>query len=139
MRYLGIDYGTKRVGVSVSDEGGTMAFPYGIIENSKGLVGEIKEVCIREHIEHIIIGESLNYQNERNIVMEKIDEFIAELREVVAVPIVFEREFLSTQQARFFQTDSKHVDDSAAAIILQSYLDRKNTKPFLETLAKSAI
>ncbi len=134
MRYLGIDYGTKRVGIAVSDDGGTMAFPYGIIENDKGLVGEIKAVCTQEHIEHIIIGESLNYQNERNIVMEKIDEFIAELREVVAIPIILEREFLSTQQARFFQTDSKHVDDSAAAIILQSYLEKKNIKPIMETL-----
>ena len=134
MRYLGIDYGTKRVGIAVSDEGGTMAFPYGIIENNKGLVGEIKAVCIREHVEHIIIGESLNYQNERNIVMEKIDEFITELRDVLALPITLEREFLSTQQARFFQTDNKHVDDSAAAIILQSYLEKKNTKPFMETL-----
>lgn len=133
MRYLGIDYGTKRVGVAVSDDGATMAFPYAILENNKGLVGEVKVICVKEHVDHIVVGESLNYQNERNIVMEKIDEFVAELREVVAIPIVLEREFLSTQQARFFQTESKHVDDSAAAIILQSYLDKKNMKPIMET------
>jgi RNase H-fold protein (predicted Holliday junction resolvase) len=53
-----------------------------------------------------------------------------ELRKgTLAIPIYQEREFLSTQQARFFQENKKHVDDSAAAIILQSYLDRKNIKP----------
>lgn len=128
MRYLGIDYGTKRVGVAVSDEAGRLAFPYAILENSKGLVGEVKAICIKEMITDVVVGESINYKGQPNLVMEEIERFVAELREVVAVPIVYEREFLSTQQARFFQTESKHVDDSAAAIILQSYLDKKNVK-----------
>ena len=136
MRYLGIDYGTKRVGVSVSDENGQLAFPYAILENSKGLVGEVKAICVKEGITNIVVGESVNYEGQPNLVMEEITSFVAELREVVAIPVVYEREFLSTQQARFFQTDSTHVDDSAAAIILQSYLDRKNSKPILETLTE---
>lgn len=134
MRYLGIDYGTKRVGIALSDEGGTLAFPYGIIENSKSLVGEIKNICVKERVEAVVVGESLDYQGNPNAVMRKLEEFLIDLREVVAVPIENEREFLSTKQARFFQTEKKHVDDSAAAIILQSYLDRKNNKPILETI-----
>lgn len=134
MRYLGIDYGTKRVGVAVSDEGGTMAFPYAILDTSKGLVGEIKTICAHESVETIIIGESVDYKGKPNLVMKEADRFIAELKEVIAVPVISEREFLSTQQARFYQTHRKRVDDSAAAIILQSYLDRKHSKPILETL-----
>jgi len=120
----------------VSDENGQLAFPYAILENSKGLVGEVKAICVKEGITNIVVGESVNYEGQPNLVMEEITSFVAELREVVAIPVVYEREFLSTQQARFFQTDSTHVDDSAAAIILQSYLDRKNSKPILETLTE---
>lgn len=133
MRYLGIDYGTKRVGVAVSDESGTLAFPYAILENGKGLVGEVKTICVKEQITHIVVGESMDYKGQPNLVMEEIKRFVAELHEAVAVPVLHEREFLSTQQARFFQTDKKHVDDSAAAIILQSYLDKKNVKPLADT------
>lgn len=134
MRYLGIDYGTKRVGVAISDEGGTLAFPYAILENGKGLVGEVKNICVKEHIEMIVVGESYDYSGKPNKVMGEIERFTTNLREVVSLPIVHEREFMSTQQARFFQTEKDRVDDSAAAIILQSYLDRKNTRPILETL-----
>ncbi len=134
MRYLGIDYGTKRVGVAVSDEGAVMAFPYAILENSKGLVGEIKTICAHEDVETIVIGESVDYKGAPNLIKKEVDRFIAELRLVLNIPIIEEREFLSTQQARFYQTKRKRVDDSAAAIILQSYLDRKNNKPIMETI-----
>lgn len=134
MRYLGIDYGTKRIGIAISDEGGTLAFPYSILENSKGSIGEIKTVCAHESVETIVIGESMDYKGQPNIVKKEIDKFIIELKKIVGVPIMEEREFMSTQQARFYQMKRKRVDDSAAAIILQSYLDRKNNKPILETL-----
>ncbi len=134
MRHLGIDYGTKKVGIAISDEGGTMAFPYSILENVKGLIGEVKTICAHEYVGKIVIGESVDYNGNPNIVKKEVDLFIIKLREVVNVAIVEEREFLSTQQARFYQTKRKRVDDSAAAIILQSYLDRKNNKPILETL-----
>ena len=134
MRHLGIDYGTKRIGLAVSDEGGTLAFPYAILENSKRSIGEIRTICGHESVERIIIGESVDYKGVPNLVKKEIDKFIIELRKLVDVPIIEEREFLSTQQARFYQMKRKHVDDSAAAIILQSYLDRKNNKPIIETI-----
>ncbi|MDO8604257.1 MAG: Holliday junction resolvase RuvX [bacterium] len=134
MRYLGIDYGTKRIGLAVSDEGGILAFPYAILENTKGSIGEIKTICGHESVELIVIGESVDYKGEPNIVKKEVDKFIVSLKKIVSIPVVEEREFLTTQQARFYQTRRRRVDDSAAAIILQSYLDRKNNKPILETL-----
>mgnify|MGYP001557787771 FL=1 len=128
MRYLGIDYGAKKVGIAVSDEGGTIAFPYAILDNGKGLVGEVKTICAHEGIGAIVVGESMDYKGKPNLVMAKTDKFTQEIKEVVAISIILEREFLTTQQARFYQTKRKRVDDSAAAIILQSYLDRKNDK-----------
>ncbi|KKU80280.1 MAG: hypothetical protein UY07_C0048G0012 [Parcubacteria group bacterium GW2011_GWA1_47_8] len=132
MRYLGVDYGAKRVGVAISDEGGTIAFPYAILESGKGLVGEVKTICAHESVETIVVGESTDYQGKSNAIMEGINRFVKELRDAVHVPLVYEREFLSTQQARFHQAKKKRVDDSAAAIILQSYLDKKNNKSILE-------
>ncbi|OHA82743.1 MAG: hypothetical protein A3B07_01330 [Candidatus Yonathbacteria bacterium RIFCSPLOWO2_01_FULL_43_27] len=134
MRYLGVDYGTKRVGIAVSDEGGTLAFPYAILDNSKALLGNVEDICSRESIETIVVGESVDYKGNPNIVMKEIEQFIIELRSRVTVPIITEREFLTTQQARFFQQEKERVDDSAAAIILQSYLDRKNNTSMRETL-----
>lgn len=134
MRHLGIDYGTKRIGIAISDEGGTMAFPYAILDNSKGSLGEIKTICGHESVETIVIGESVDYKGQPNIVKKEIDKFIIELKKLIGLPIFEEREFLTTQQARFYQTKRKRVDDSAAALILQSYLDRKNVRPILETL-----
>ena len=134
MRYLGIDFGTKRIGIAISDEGGTIAFPYAILENAKGVIGEVKTICAHESAELIVIGESVDYMGQPNIVKKEVDKFIVELKKVVGIPIVEEREFMSTQQARFYQMKRKRVDDSAAAIILQSYLDRKNNRPILETL-----
>ncbi len=137
MRYLGIDYGKKMVGVAVSDEGGTVAFPYAILENTKGLVGGIKTICTHEDVETIVVGESVDYTGAPNLIKKEVDRFVVELHSAVNIPIVEEREFLSTQQARFYQTKRKRVDDSAAAIILQSYLDRKNNKPMREALEES--
>ncbi len=134
MRYLGVDYGTKRVGIAVSDEGGTLAFPYAILDNNKVLLEKIEDICRRESIETIIVGESVDYKGNPNAVMKEIEQFIAELRTRVVVPIITEREFLTTQQARFFQQEKERVDDSAAAIILQSYLDRKNSTSIMKTL-----
>lgn len=125
MRYLGIDYGTKRVGVALSDESGALAFPYAILETSKGLLGEIKNICVQEGVERIVVGESRDYRGEPNQVMAAIDRFVEELSVIAGVPIMLEGEFLSTRQARSSQEDRQHVDDSAAAIILQSYLDKR--------------
>lgn len=134
MRYLGIDYGTKRVGVSISDEGGTIAFPHAIIENNRNLLEEIQKICVREKVGMIVVGESVDDKGVPNIVMKKIEAFIAVLQKHTNLPIVTEREFFTTQQARFFQKDKARVDDSAAALILQSYLDSKNRKSVLETI-----
>lgn len=112
----------------MSDEGGALAFPYAILPNNRNLVEEIRKICAREKIGTIVVGESVDYKGEPNVVMEKIRPFIASLEKVTSLPVVTEREFLTTQQARFFQKEKEHVDDSAAAIILQSYLDRVSNK-----------
>jgi putative Holliday junction resolvase len=126
MKYLGIDYGSKRVGVSVSDETGSFAFPVVVIENSENLVEEIFDICRQKKIDQIVVGESKNFEMKENEIMREISPFVEKLKEKTKLPVVMHPEFLSSMEAKQLQGESNMLDASAAAIILKSYLDTKN-------------
>ena len=128
MKYLCIDYGTKRVGIATSDDGGTMAFPFSVIPNTKMLVRDAAKLCHSEHIDVIVVGDSLNFQNEPNAIMAEVRPFAKELGEETGLPVKFMNEVLSSQEAMRLQGDNAGNDASAAAIVLQSYLDKINPK-----------
>lgn len=137
MKYLGIDYGTKRIGLARSNEGGTMAFPFGTIAAGRDALSEVHDFITKESIEKIIIGESRNFKGEANAVMEDIIAFKKDLEELTKLPVEYEAEFLSSAAAaRQFEGDfgrgdrpsQEKLDASAAAMILQSYLDRHAKK-----------
>ena len=75
MRYLGVDYGSKRVGLAISDEEGMMAFPYKIIQNNQELLDTIHNICGQEEVRGIVLGESQNLSGEPNKIMAEINEF----------------------------------------------------------------
>ena len=127
MKYLGIDYGTKRVGIAFSDIESRMAFPYGVFPNTADLIERIVDLVKKEGVGKIIVGESLNFQNEPNPIMKKILPFAAELKSMSGLPLEFMTEVLTSQEAKHIQGDNELNDASAAAIILQSYLDRTNS------------
>lgn len=124
MKYLGVDYGTKRVGVAISDEAGEFAFPKAIYESAHALQ-EIAALCGAEQVGGVVIGESLASNGSLNAVSTKIEQFKEKLAELVAVPIYREGELFSSVEAHRYQTDKGARDDSAAAIILQRFLDRQ--------------
>ncbi len=124
MRYLGIDYGAKRVGLSISDEEGRLAFPYRVLKNDMELVDLMHSICGTENISAIVLGESRDLSGEPNKIMGSIEEFKKNLEVETELPIYFEKEFMTTVEAR--KNNEKNVDASAAALILQRYLDRKN-------------
>jgi putative Holliday junction resolvase len=138
MRYLGIDYGSKRVGLSLSDDEGRMAFPYKIIGNNLELIDTIHNICGTEEVSAIVLGESVDLSGKPNKIMGSIEEFKRNLEAELELPIYFEKEFMTSifargndgkkeNNARKNKVDkSKKIDDSAAALILQRYLDRKN-------------
>lgn len=146
MKYLGIDFGSKRIGLSVSDEAGKMAFPYSVILNNEKLLTEIKKIIESEKIEGIVMGESKNFEGEPNVIMKEVDKFKKLLEEKTKLPVLFEPEFMTSQQAqreiRSRRPDTRSDresrsrlksrgknemhDASAAAIILQSFLDKKD-------------
>ena len=124
MRFLGIDYGSKKVGLALSDESGRLAFPHKFLINSGRLIAQVAELCRQEKVGRIIIGQSLDYQGRDNPIMPAIRKFKAKLEKVTGLEIVFESEFLTTKQASRSQSRPGKIDSSAAAIILQSFLDR---------------
>jgi putative Holliday junction resolvase len=131
MRFLGIDYGTKRVGVALSDEAAQFAMPLSVISNSKNLahlVKEVAEIAKKNGVTDIVLGESKNYKGEANAILEKSLEFKKSLEETGFV-VHLEPEFMTSAHAEKFQGKNDLLDASAAALILQSFLDSsKNEK-----------
>jgi putative holliday junction resolvase len=131
MKYLGIDFGEKRIGLAVSDDEGGMAFPYEVILNDQNLLETIRKIIEKEKIDEIVIGESKNFEGEPNKIMVKIEEFKKALEGLPAqigktkLKINLESEFMTSAQAERIQGKTEMHDASAAAIILQSYLDRR--------------
>lgn len=128
MKYAGIDYGEKRVGIAVSDAEGKLAFPKVVFENNAELIGKISELCTELAIEAIVIGESRDYKGEENKINPKIIVFKRELGNTIKLPISLEPEFMSSMQVEktFGKTDM--LDASAASIILQTFLDKEKSR-----------
>ena len=129
MKYLGIDFGSKRVGIAVSDETNTLAFPRCVLENNKKLLEEVWKIAKEENAEKIILGESKNFRGEPNPIMREIEKFKKNLeekflKERFPAEIFFEPEFMTSSQAEHLQGKNRLHDASAAAIILQSFIDK---------------
>ena len=140
MKYLGIDYGGKNVGIAVSDDGGNLAFAKTILENDKNLLENILKICENEKIEAIVMGESLDFAGKPNPIMKDILSFKKKLADASKLKIHLEPEFFTSVEAE--QIQGKHLrrirkkdrqgaqiklrknDASAAALILKSYLDK---------------
>ncbi|HYF12870.1 MAG TPA: Holliday junction resolvase RuvX [Candidatus Paceibacterota bacterium] len=124
MKYIGIDYGTKRIGVAVSDDTGTVAFPLASIEADREALSKIVALMEEQKAEIIILGESRNFKGEPNDVMEDIEQFKKDIEELTKLPVTYQAEFMTTALAtREGETKADKLDASAAALILQSYLD----------------
>ena len=138
MRFLGIDYGGKRIGLAISDENGKLAFPKEIISNDIKSFNKISDIIKKESISEIVVGESLDFKSNKNNIWKEIENFIKELKSEFEIPIHKQKEFLTSVEARGREGKkknnarktkkevSKKIDHSAAALILQRYLDRRS-------------
>ncbi len=124
MRKMGIDYGSKRVGIAFSDEGGNMAFPHGVLPNNENLLKAILELIEEKGVGEIVIGHSINKDGKPNVIQERINELVTDLTLEVGLPVHLEPEMFSTQEAIRFQGRTKDTDASAATIILNSFITR---------------
>ncbi len=137
MKYLGIDYGTKKVGFAESDGEGKLAFPMMISENNKDLLRDTLEIVKGCGIDAVVMGLSLDQDGKENPVAKKAksfgDELSAKLEEKnLKVKIIYEKEWFTTVEARRQPEAKDNVDDAAAALILQRYLDKVKPKEYAE-------
>ena len=133
MRILALDHGTKRIGVAVSDELKMIAQPLEYIpaEPFDAVVARIKELIRNKEVEIILVGLPRNMDGSYGPAALKAQEFVASLKAKIAVPIQTWDERLTTAQAQRFLIQGgvrrdkrkEKVDKTAAAILLQSYLD----------------
>jgi putative Holliday junction resolvase len=143
MKFLGVDYGTKRIGLAISDDGGRLAFPKEILLNDENIFKNIGEILKKEKIGEIVVGESVDFSGKLNALSVRIELFISDLIEKFNIPVHKQKEFLTSVEARKGgatketltqkQSHSRlkdkkrgHIDASAAALILQRYLDKKH-------------
>lgn len=127
MRYLGIDYGFKRIGIALSDEKGEFAIPFTVLKSSKRLVDEVLAIAEENRVGKIVVGESKDYKGQPNAIYESSIVFKKEL-EAEGYEVIMEPEFMTSAHAEKTQGKIELLDSSSAALILQSYLDKDSTK-----------
>lgn len=124
---MGFDYGDKKVGIALSDEGGKMAFPHSVVAND----GEFRAkalVLIKEQGAEVVLGDSRAHDGSENKIAAAIKEFGAFLTEN-GIVVHFEPERFTSVEAERIQGRTPMTDASAAALILDGFLRRKDNKP----------
>ena len=133
MRILALDHGTRRVGVAVSDELKIIAQPLEYIppDPFADFLVRFKEILGSQEVERILLGMPRNMDGSYGPAALKVQGFVARLKTEVAVPIKTWDERLTSKQANRYLIQGgvrrdqrkQKVDKTAAAILLQSYLD----------------
>ena len=136
MRYLGLDLGSKTLGISISDASGLIASSYTIIrhdEEYEKLIDEIKKIIEEKKVDKIVLGLPKNMNGTIGPKGELSYKFKKMLEDNTGLEVFLEDERLSTKEANnlLIRNDTsrkkrkKVIDSMAATIILQSYLDKK--------------
>lgn len=131
MSYIALDYGKKYIGIAKSDPDGSLAFPVNVITNNDKAVDTILNLITENKIEAVIIGDSVDAKGEKNEIAKWAEDFGNKIKEKTSLPIIYINESFTSNHARNAINDMKQggrVDASAAALILQRFLDKNNKK-----------
>ncbi len=128
---LSIDFGEKRIGLAISDELHLLAHPLKTIINNKNVFEQISKVVKEYNVEKIIVGYPV--WDKPTSIVEKINDFVRNLKKHISVEIEFVNEMYSSKTAceklssigKKYKKYKHKLDSYAAAIILQDYLDSK--------------
>jgi len=126
MKYLGIDYGAKKIGLAIGDMETKIASPFRILVNNKELMDKLKEICQKEEIDKIVIGLPVGLKGTNTEQTKLVLNFIEKVKKFIGLKVIEQDEKYSSMYAQKLlrETKAKHLDDDVAAmIILQSYLD----------------
>lgn len=122
-RYLGIDYGHRKIGLAISDEQGNLAYPYKVLPTDKNSLTKIAALCRQENITLVVVGDTKDLKGQDNLVTLGAKQFVSDLSQTISLPLVWQTEVFSSREAERIVGDDSLRDARAAAIILQSYLD----------------
>lgn len=128
MKLMGIDFGSKKVGIALSDDSGTMAFPYAVVPNDSKLISYVKNLVLERGVGELVIGHSLNNLGNPNQIHTLVEDFIVNVTLQIGVPIHLEPEQYSSRQAAQIQGKNDKLDASAAALILDSFITKQKHK-----------
>lgn len=122
MRYLGIDFGTKRIGLAVGDDEMKIASPLCTVADIKSVL----EIIKTEEVEKIIIGNPVTMRSEDGGMVDQVSLFVDELKQSTGLEIILADERLSSKSADVLlgKRDKGNRDAVAAMVILQTYLDQ---------------
>lgn len=133
MRILAVDHGEKRIGLAISDLTGTIANPLTVIQHVSRAIdaAQVATIAAENGAALIVIGQSFDEEGQPNLAGRRAGRFAEALREQSSLPVELWDESFSTQKARAARIQmgvsrkqrSGHLDQIAATVILQSYLD----------------
>ena len=137
MRILAIDHGEKRIGLAISDLTGTIANPLRVIEHISRVVdaAQVAEAAAQNQVDMVVVGQSFDEEGKPNLAGRRAARFADALKTQIQIPIVLWDESFSTQTARAARIElgvsrkkrAGHLDELAAVVILQSYLDHQKS------------
>lgn len=133
MRILAVDHGEKRIGLALSDPTGSVAAPLNVIQHVSRVIdaAQVAAAAAEHDVGLVLIGQSFDEEGNPNAAGRRAARFAEQLRAQTGIPVQMWDESMSTQDAHAAQLASGsrrsarrgHLDDLAATIILQSYLD----------------
>ncbi len=133
MRYLAIDYGTRRTGLAVCDASETIASPYSVLQGQKDLIPRIGRIVASENIGAIVLGLPLNMDGSEGPQAKRVRAFARQIESQIHLPIHLQDERLSSfgAEAKLGEIGlskgkkRERLDAIAAAEILQAFLEQK--------------
>lgn len=136
---MGLDYGSKTIGIAISDELGFTAQPVETVERNgenklRKSLARISEIVREKNIQKIVVGLPVNMSGKRGERVARTLEFVEKLKLRVDIPIVMQDERLTTVEANEILRESgvrceerkRYIDQVAASIILKEYMERQD-------------
>jgi putative holliday junction resolvase len=135
VRVLALDIGERRVGVAISDPGGTIASPLEVLDATAGLADRIVDLLTEYEVGLVVVGLPLTMRGEEGPQAGRVRQIGDRIADRIAVPLVYHDERLSSSQANRAMKEALSsrkrrgtIDKVAAAIFLQSFLDGGGTR-----------
>ena len=132
-RFIGIDFGLSKVGLSISDPLKIISIPLKVIKykNRKELLSKLEEIALENDVKSFVVGYPLNMNNKKNEMTKLVDDLFVELKNL-NFNVFLQDERLSSESAKKIMREQniktgnnkEHIDLIASTIILQSFLDK---------------